>query len=164
MPARFGALGISVLALVASFGFVYALGRPFATEAEADPPSSPTNSVPSPTATPSEPASPVVIRISVFTGRLDRGSREEPIPGGAVWLLPGKPPVAGGATPTPGNSTTSEDARLCLRLPVDWRPVTRQDEPAWIQEDEPDPGTALFCRSIDSAATGPVQIQVEKPK
>jgi hypothetical protein len=166
MPARFGALGISVLALVASFGFVYALGRPFATEAEADPSSSPTISVPSspatpskpaPPATPSEPASPVVIRISVFTDRLDPNGGHEPIPGGEVWLVPGTVQPTGPRTPGPGDPAESDGKQLCLQLGPGWHPVGQ----GWPDKQENTASSAV-CSPLDPTSKRPVEILLER--
>jgi len=169
MPARFGALGISVLALVGSFVFVSALGTTsLASKAEA-PPQTTAPPAPAPaTSTPSEPAPSVGIRVSFAIG-LDPSGGHQPIPGGGeVWLSPGTSQSPGRMSQSPGRATSSSENRaasggdrLCLRPPDDWRPVAGRNDPTWTPEDQS--GT-VFCRSVGSAAAHPIQIQLEKAK
>jgi hypothetical protein len=136
MPRRFGALGVSLLALVVSFAIVYAPGLWFGTAAE--PP--PTAAEPPPTV--------ITVEIGVDTGRLYSNGAREPIPGGEVWLETRGGAELGGQSS--GSSASPEGVQLCLRLPSNWRPAG-----SWNPEDQP----GVFCQPVQEKRVVTVELR-----
>jgi hypothetical protein len=143
MPRRFGSLGVSLLALFASFAIVYELGTWFATTAEQ----------PSATAEPSAaaaepPPTVITVEIGVDTGRLNPNSAREPIPGGHVWLETRGGAELGGQSSS--GSASPEGVQLCLQLPSNWRPAG-----SWNPKDQP----GVFCQPVQEKQVVTVELR-----
>ena len=136
MPTRFTALGISLLALVASFAIVYAVGTSVATVPEAKQPV-PTGK---PSASTSDgagemtPSTSVLVRmtVTVDTGPLRDGKPVDTLIGTFRLDDPARP--GAGPTDVPG------DRRLCLTPKAPWRP----DGAGWSQQR----GSAEWCQPV----------------
>jgi hypothetical protein len=151
VPTRFTALGISLLALVASFAIVYAVGTPVATGPEAQ--------LPVPTRKPSAstsagtgamtPSTSVLVRmtVTVDTGPLRDGKPVDTLIGTFRLDDPAQP--GAGPTDTPGGR------RLCLAPKTSWRP----DGAGWSQQG----GSAEWCQPVVGDGSIVIELRRQGP-
>jgi hypothetical protein len=143
--SRFGPLGLSVLALLASFVIVLTAGGVLATSSNPAPP-------------PPTPRAPELTTVEIDIAALQAG-RDVDVPQGVTATLrTTTPPPLGTSTATSGPATSGGQAvtLLCLTLSDQWS-LPRQSR-AWTKDGR------VYCRSIDPGQQPEVPVVLERTR